>query len=82
MTDDEIVEIYLNHIAKWYGLKPTAQLAEDLDLTCEQVEDLVDHIAFPAFSHFAGARNVRKAVYTDRYPVPPSDSNVLPFVRK
>lgn len=74
MTEEQIVEIYLQYIAKWYGIKPTEQIAEDLDIACVQVECLVDHIQWPKFQI---AREVVKANVEDAKPA----CVILPFMK-
>ena len=65
MTEDEIVKVYIDHIARWFGIKPTRQIADELDLSESQVESIMDDISWPKFKI---AQNVKKASAEDLKP--------------
>ncbi len=49
VTDNEILQVYLTHIERWFGIKSTRQIAEELDLSEAQIESIVDDISWPKF---------------------------------
>jgi len=61
MTEAEEIKIYLDYIARWYGIKPTREIAEALDLSESQIELLVDEVPFPAFKRFKIAVGIPRA---------------------
>jgi hypothetical protein len=61
MTEAEEIKVYVDYIARWYGIKPTAEIAESLDLSCEQIELIVDEVPFPSFVKFKVAVGIPRA---------------------
>lgn len=61
MTESEEIKLYVDYIARWYGIKPTVEIAEALDLSPEQIELIVDEVPFPNFVKFKIAVGVERA---------------------
>jgi len=53
-----MIQVYLRHIERWFGIKPTRQIADELDLSESQVELLMDHIDRPRFKIAIGIKRV------------------------
>ena len=74
MTEEQIVKVYVDHICRWFGIKPTRQIADELDLSEAQVESIMDEISWPKFRI---AQNVEKAHAEDIKPA----CIILPFAK-
>lgn len=64
MTENEILQVYLTHIERWFGIKSTRQIAEELDLSEAQIESIVDDISWPKFKIAQGVERANLDKHT------------------